>query len=167
MHAAWKGAGTNEGCGVPAGHWSHCHAAKAYITAVAAMTLVEDGLVALDDPVSKYIPVAANLRVATRHERNADGGFDTVPLASPLRVRHLLMFVSGIGGKSVRRQRRDDPWWASVYTSDQEGRPGALFGVFHCDGDPAKARFYFKDIDGRVVDAFTVRSGLPAGGAGD
>ena len=37
MHAAWKGAGTNEGCGVAAGHWSHCHAAKAYITAVAAM----------------------------------------------------------------------------------------------------------------------------------
>ena len=31
------GAGTNEGCGVAAGHWSHCHAAKAYITAVAAM----------------------------------------------------------------------------------------------------------------------------------
>jgi CubicO group peptidase (beta-lactamase class C family) len=71
------------------------------ITAVAAMTLVEDGLLGLDDPVAKYIPVAADLRVATRHERNADGGFDTVPLSSPLRVRHLLMFASGIGGSSV------------------------------------------------------------------
>ncbi len=68
------------------------------ITAVAAMTLVEDGLLGLDDPVLKYIPVAADLRVATRRERNADGGFDSVPLSSPLRVRHLLMFASGIGG---------------------------------------------------------------------
>jgi CubicO group peptidase (beta-lactamase class C family) len=70
------------------------------ITAAAAMTLVEAGLLSLDDPVSKYIPVAAGLRVATRHERNASGGFDTVPLSSPLRVRHLLTFASGIGGSS-------------------------------------------------------------------
>jgi CubicO group peptidase (beta-lactamase class C family) len=70
------------------------------ITAAAAMTLVEDGLLGLDDPVSRYIPVAAGLRVATRHERNANGGFDSVPLSSPLRVRHLLMFASGIGGSS-------------------------------------------------------------------
>ena len=68
------------------------------VTAVAAMTLVEDGLLALDDPVAKYIPVAASLRVATSHERNAAGGFDTEPLASPLLVRHLLMFASGTGG---------------------------------------------------------------------
>jgi CubicO group peptidase (beta-lactamase class C family) len=70
------------------------------ITAAAAMTLVEDGLLDLDDPVSKYIPVAAHLRVATGHERNAAGGFDTVALSSPLRVRHLLMFASGIGGNT-------------------------------------------------------------------
>jgi CubicO group peptidase (beta-lactamase class C family) len=50
--------------------------------------------------VSKYIPAAAELRVATRHERNGDGGFDSVPLASPLLVRHLLMFASGIGGNT-------------------------------------------------------------------
>jgi CubicO group peptidase (beta-lactamase class C family) len=70
------------------------------ITAVAAMSLVEDGLLGLDDPVAKYIPSAAELRVATRHQRNADGGFDTVPLTSPLLVRHLLMFAAGIGGNS-------------------------------------------------------------------
>ncbi len=68
------------------------------VTAVAAMTLVEEGLLGLDDPVSRYIPIAAQLRVATRHERNGGGGFDTEPLSQPLRVRHLLMFASGIGG---------------------------------------------------------------------
>ena len=68
------------------------------ITAVAAMSLVEDGLVSLDDPVSKYIPAAAEVRVATSVSRNAAGEFETRPLSSPLRVRHLLMFSSGIGG---------------------------------------------------------------------
>lgn len=68
------------------------------ITAAAAMTLVEDGLLGLDDPVAKYIPVAADLRVATGRERNAAGEFDTAPLSSPLLVRHLMMFASGIGG---------------------------------------------------------------------
>ena len=70
------------------------------ITAAVAMTLVQDGLLGLDDPVSKYIPIAADLRVATSHERNVEGGFDTVPLSRPLLVRHLLMFASGIGGNS-------------------------------------------------------------------
>jgi CubicO group peptidase (beta-lactamase class C family) len=71
------------------------------ITAVAAMTLVEDGLLGLDDPVSKYIPAAGDLRVATSHDRNADGSFDTAPLSHPLLVRHLLMFASGIGGNGT------------------------------------------------------------------
>ena len=70
------------------------------VTAVAAMSLVEDGLLGLDDPVSRYIPLAADLRVATRHTRNPDGGFDSVPLSHPLLVRHLLMFASGIGGNT-------------------------------------------------------------------
>jgi CubicO group peptidase (beta-lactamase class C family) len=82
------------------------------ITAAAAMTLVQDGLLDLDDPVAKYIPAAANLRVATSPERNAAGGFDSEPLADPLRVRHLLMFASGIGGDSSVRDGSDlDALW--------------------------------------------------------
>ena len=70
------------------------------ITAVAAMSLVEDGILGLDDPVSRYLPAAATLRVATSHTRNASGGFDAEPLAQPLLVRHLLLFASGLGGDS-------------------------------------------------------------------
>jgi hypothetical protein len=71
------------------------------------------------------------------------------------------VFVSGLGGESVRDQERDGPWWASVYTSDQGARPGALFGVFHHRGDPRLARFYFKDIEGNVPDEFLVESAGP------
>jgi hypothetical protein len=69
-------------------------------------------------------------------------------------------FVSGLGGHSIRNQETGGPWWASVYTSDQGARPGALFGIFNYEGDPNLARFYFKDIGGRVVDDFFVTSSL-------
>jgi CubicO group peptidase (beta-lactamase class C family) len=70
------------------------------ITAVAALILVEEGLVGLDDPVERYIPAAGELRVATSHEFDEDGTLPTAPLARPLTVRDLLTFASGIGDVS-------------------------------------------------------------------
>jgi uncharacterized repeat protein (TIGR02543 family) len=70
------------------------------------------------------------------------------------------VFVSGLGGKSIRNQDIDGPWWASIYTSDQGADYGAMFGVFHYQGDPRLARFYFKDIAGTVVDEFLVVSSV-------
>ena len=92
------------------------------ITAVAAMTLVEDGLLSLDDPVSKYIPIAADLRVATSHQRSADGLFDSVPLSSPLLVRHLLIFASGIGGnRSIGEDSDLEKLWQEQGVSGGSG----------------------------------------------
>jgi hypothetical protein len=79
------------------------------------------------------------------------------------------VFVSGLGGKSIRDQERCLPStppygckgeWASIYTSDQNANYGALFGVFNLDGVPNRAKFYFKDIDGKVVDEFFVISNV-------
>jgi len=76
-------------------------------------------------------------------------------------------FVSGLGGHSVRAQSLTGNWWASISAStclqgDQicqpNASPGALFGVFNVDGQPNKALFYFKDINGKVVDSFVVIS---------
>ena len=76
-------------------------------------------------------------------------------------------FVSGMGGRSVRNQERcfppeppyGCPEWASIYTSDQGATFGAMFGVFNYEGDPARARFYFKDVQGNVADDFFVTIG--------
>lgn len=76
-------------------------------------------------------------------------------------------FVSGLGGRSIRDQERCLPAtppygcgeWAMIYTSNQGARYGALFIEFHVDGDPTAARGYFKTIDGRVVDRFTITAG--------
>lgn len=75
--------------------------------------------------------------------------------------------VSGLGGKSVRNQDRCLPYlypygcnqeWANIYTSDQGAshKYGALFITFHVDGDPFKARGYFKNIDGEIIDEFVI-----------
>lgn len=69
------------------------------VTAVAAMILVEEGRLGLDDPVARFIPAAAALRVAKSHDAAPDETIETVALAEPLRVRHLLTFTSGIGAR--------------------------------------------------------------------
>jgi hypothetical protein len=81
------------------------------------------------------------------------------------------VFVSGIAGKDIRNQDRCLPTtyphgctgeWAKIYTSDQGAQYGALFITFHVDGDPKKASGYFKNIDGVVVDSFTITSAVPS-----
>ncbi len=67
-------------------------------------------------------------------------------------------FVSGLGGRSIRNQDRNDDWWASIYTSDQNATYGALFGVFNYKGVPNLAHFYFKNINDEIIDEFWVIS---------
>lgn len=63
--------------------------------------------------------------------------------------------VSGIGGVDIRDQELSGNWWAKVYTSTQGAKHGALFGTFYSD----RAEFYLKNIDGTVIDTFTVMKG--------
>lgn len=97
-------------------------------------------------------------------ERTVD---PTCPTADALCVGpgRTFVFYSGLGGRSVREQERCFPAefpygcegeWARIYTATQDATYGALFMTFHIDGDPAKAEGYFKNIDGQVVDSFTV-----------
>ncbi|WP_053981274.1 metallophosphoesterase [Marinagarivorans algicola] len=64
-------------------------------------------------------------------------------------------FVSGLGGIGVRDQERSGNWWASIYTSTQGARYGAMFGTFYED----RAEFYFKNVNGQIIDQFTVLKG--------
>ena len=67
------------------------------------------------------------------------------------------VFVSGLGGKSIRDQELDGDWWASIYTSNQGANYGALFGIFNYEGKEGLAKFYFKSINGIVPDEFYVK----------
>ena len=65
------------------------------ITSLAAMMLVEAGQLRLDDPVSKYLPEFARVRVLTSFN-DADGTFESRPPARPITIRHLLTHTSGM-----------------------------------------------------------------------
>jgi CubicO group peptidase (beta-lactamase class C family) len=66
------------------------------VTSVAIMMLLDQGKLALDDAVSKYLPGFDNLQVITRFNE-ADGSYDTRPAKRVMTLRHLLTHTSGIG----------------------------------------------------------------------
>jgi CubicO group peptidase (beta-lactamase class C family) len=66
------------------------------VTSVAIMMLIEQQKVALEDPVSKFLPGFDKLQVLTRFNE-ADGTYETRPATVVMTVRHLLTHTSGIG----------------------------------------------------------------------
>lgn len=66
------------------------------VTSVAIMMLVEQGKLALDDPVSKYLPGFDNLQVMTKFNE-ADGTYESRPAKHTMTICHLLTHTSGIG----------------------------------------------------------------------
>jgi|SRR5215203_2970151 len=64
------------------------------VTAVAAVILVEECRLRLDEPVDRLLPELADRRVLTRPDAPLD---DTVPADRPITVRDLLTFRSGYG----------------------------------------------------------------------
>jgi predicted phosphodiesterase len=85
-----------------------------------------------------------------------------------------IVSVVGTGGTGLRSQVRCTPTassppyaslntsdascpiWASIYTTNQGVNFGAQFITFNVDGDPKKARSYYKTITGTVIDNFTI-----------
>jgi CubicO group peptidase (beta-lactamase class C family) len=67
------------------------------ITTVAAMMLVEEGRLALEEPVSKYIPTFKDVKVGVEN-KGEDGktGLDLVPPRKPITIQDLMRHTSGI-----------------------------------------------------------------------
>ncbi|MGE0621752.1 MAG: serine hydrolase domain-containing protein [Pseudomonadales bacterium] len=63
------------------------------VTSVAAMQLVEQGRIGLDDPVSDYIPAFADMQVLKADAASVD---DVEPAREPMRVRHILSHSAGL-----------------------------------------------------------------------
>ena len=90
------------------------------ITAVVSMQLLEEGKIKLDDPVSKYIPSFAEVKVGV--EKKAEDGtitLDLVPPNRPPTVLDLMRHTSGVaygfyGDTMVRKAYRA----ANIYAGD-------------------------------------------------
>ena len=79
------------------------------ITSVVAMQLIDEGKLALEDPVAKYIPSFANVKVGV--EKKADDGTRTLELVPPIRpptildlMRHTSGITYGFYGDSLVRK---------------------------------------------------------------
>jgi CubicO group peptidase (beta-lactamase class C family) len=78
------------------------------VTSVAAMMLVDDGRLALDQPLAKYIPAFADVMVAAERHGEGRPSLATEPLKRPITIEDLLRHTSGItygfyGDSSVRK----------------------------------------------------------------
>lgn len=71
------------------------------VVAVAAMILVEEGKMELDDLVSDYLPWVGSMPVALLDDTGEIIG--TEPQTTPMKIRHLLSFSSGIAGASFEK----------------------------------------------------------------
>jgi CubicO group peptidase (beta-lactamase class C family) len=79
------------------------------ITSVVAVQLIDEGKLALEDPVAKYIPSFANVKVGV--EKKADDGTKTLELVPPIRpltildlMRHTSGITYGFYGDSLVRK---------------------------------------------------------------
>ena len=133
------------------------------ITTVAAMMLVEEGKLMLDEPVAKYIPAFANVKVGV--EKKGDDGSMTLDLVAPRRpmtIQDLLRHTSGItygffGEGAVKKAYVDD----KIFSEDVDNagfaeriaklplvyQPGTTWDYSHST-----------DILGRVVEVASGKS---------
>ncbi|UIJ45775.1 beta-lactamase family protein [Sphingomonas cannabina] len=63
------------------------------ITAMAAMMLIEDGRMSLDQPISDFIPAFKDMKVLT----DPANSLAARPAARPITIRHLLTHTAGLG----------------------------------------------------------------------
>ena len=117
------------------------HSMTKPITSLAAMMLIEEGRLALADPVSKYIPAFAKVEVGV--ESKTENGSEILklePTDRPVNIEDLLRHTSGItyeyiGGKLIRKAYSDANIFRGISTTSN--LPNAL-GTCHCPDSPVR-----------------------------
>ena len=131
------------------------------ITSVAVLMLYEEGRFQLDDPVSRFLPEFADMRVFTGVDAN--GNLTGEPVKRPITIRHLLTHTSGLGYGPAY-----DPPSAltKAYAALKLGAPGSLadkvreiasLPLYAHPGEEWRYSFA-DDVLGRLVE---VVSGMP------
>lgn len=127
------------------------------VVAVTAMTLVEEGKLDLDAPVSKYLPAFANVKIWQKEG-------DPVPSTKPMLIRHLMSHTSGIIYSFIQPQQPISKAWVA----GGEGRQDLtakdwseqVVAKLPMVAEPGTAWNYSQGLDvlGGVIEAITGQS---------
>ena len=133
------------------------------ITSVAAMMLVEDGKLSLGDPLSKYIPAFAKVKVGVdKHDANGKPDLALEPLVRPITIEDLLRHTSGLtygfyGDSPVRKLYANSGLFEGDFDNAQfverlaklplAEQPGTLWDYGHST-----------DVLGRVIEVVSGQS---------
>ncbi len=137
------------------------HSVTKTITSVAAMMLVDRGKIALADPVSKYIPSFAAMKVGVERKDGAGQPMlDLVPLRRPVTIEDLLLHTAGIpygfyGEGLVRKS------YADIYLGDFDNEEFAeRIAKLPLAEQPRKLWDYghSADVLGRVIEVASGQS---------
>lgn len=139
------------------------HSMSKPITSVAAMLLIDDGRLRLDDPVSRYIPAFAKVKVGVEQTLdNGDKALALMPPARAITVRDLMLHTAGMPygfyGDSLARKTVGA---ANIYAGDFDNaefaeriarlplaeQPGTLWDYG-----------YATDILGRIIEVVSGQS---------
>ncbi len=112
------------------------------ITSIAAMQLVEQKRFTLDDPVEKYLPQFANLKVFESFDQ-ATGAYRVRPATKFVTARHLLTHTTGLGYN-----------FTSPIVRDFKPRAGEEYAVGPLLFEPGERWLYSTSTDqlGRLVE---------------
>jgi CubicO group peptidase (beta-lactamase class C family) len=132
-------------------------------TSVAAMILVEEGKLSLADPVSKYVPAFADIKVSTR-KKNPDGTVEIglEPQARPMTVQDLMRHTSGLtygaaGSNPVKQSYVDAKMMDPGQTNAQMVEKLSKLTLLYQPGTHWEYSMS-TDVLGRVIE---VASGMP------
>jgi CubicO group peptidase (beta-lactamase class C family) len=133
------------------------------VTSVAAMMLIEDGKLSLDDPVSKYIPDFANVKVGVeKPDANGKPALPLEPVNRPITIEDLLRHTSGLtygfyGDGAVRKLYADSDLFEGDFDNAKFAervaklplaeQPGTLWDYGHST-----------DVLGRVIEVVSGQS---------
>ncbi|MEH2475993.1 CubicO group peptidase (beta-lactamase class C family) [Nitrobacteraceae bacterium AZCC 2161] len=139
------------------------HSMTKPITSFAAMMLIDEGRLKLDDPVSKYIPSFAKAKVGVEKKlENGQKALEIVPPDRPVTIRDLLLHTSGItygfyGDSLVRRAYGN----ANIYDGDFDNAEFAdRIAQLPLEHQPGTTWDYghSTDVLGRVIEVVSGKS---------